>query len=111
MPNDPREDFERRLLALVRNEMDGIDEDHPHGWEITDFVVTARYYGAPKEAVELFPWDGGPYPGWQVNGFTCGSSPAFFLDAQLLEEGLEVTLRRRETLRSAIPNEGDSPES
>ena len=59
---DPREDFERRLLALVRDQMDNMDSGYPNGWEITEFVVTARYYTHHPED-ELTPWDGGPYPG------------------------------------------------
>jgi hypothetical protein len=32
MPSESREDFERRLLAIVRDQMEAMDEDFPDGW-------------------------------------------------------------------------------
>jgi hypothetical protein len=94
MPNEQREEFERRLLALVRSRLDTMDEDYPHGWEITDFVITARYYYAPEPDTPLDPWDGGPYPGWAMNGWTRGSSGAYWHDAELLQDALYFTRNR-----------------
>jgi hypothetical protein len=95
MPEEQREEFERRLLALVRYRMDGMDEDYPDGWEISEFVITARYHTAPQPGTTLDPWAGGPYPGWGMNGFTLGSSPTYFHDAELLQDALDYTLGKR----------------
>jgi len=54
-PTKQREEFERRLLALVRSQMDISDRDHPHGWEISDFIVTARIHYAPEPEARLQP--------------------------------------------------------
>ena len=96
MADEQRDDFERRLLALVRDQLDELDRDWSDGWEITDFVVTARFYAAPAEGEQLAAWEGGPYPGWSVNGFTRGSAAAYFVDAELLQAGLDYTRWRME---------------
>ena len=95
MSKDQREDFERRLLALVRNQMDSWDERFPDGWEITDFVVTARGFLAPDPGGSINPWAGGPYPGWYVNGWTRGSSPSWLVDVELLQDALDYTTRQQ----------------
>jgi hypothetical protein len=108
--DDAREAFERRLLALVRHQMDFLDEDYPDGWEITEFVVTARYHTAPDADTELFAWEGGPFPGWGLNAFTRGSSPQYWHDAELLQEALSHTLRRLDESRTTDDDEDDSPD-
>jgi hypothetical protein len=91
MSHEQREDFERRLLALVRSQLDSSDERYPDGWVITDFVVTARGYFAPEPGTSLDPWAGGAYPGWGIQAWTRGSSPLYSRDAELLREALEFT--------------------
>jgi hypothetical protein len=109
MANDQREEFERRLLALVRNQMDYLDEDYPNGWEITEFVVTARYHTAPEPEAPRYPWEGGPYPGWMINGWTRGSSLAYWHDAEILQEALSFTLDKQSQLEHR-PSSEDEPE-
>jgi hypothetical protein len=101
MPDSPRDDFERRLLALVRQQLDFMDQDNPDGWEISEFVVTARYHTAPAPDAERSPWEGGPYPGWGLNAFTAGSSPQYWHDAELLHEALNHALRKQEESHEA----------
>jgi hypothetical protein len=60
MSSEQRDDFERRLLALVRDQMDYWDERFNQGWEITDFVVAARGYIAPEPDAPIEAWAGGP---------------------------------------------------
>jgi len=91
MPKEQREDFERRLLALVRDQLDILDRDYADGWEISEFVITARTYSAPEPGTPLNAWAGGPYPGWEIFGWTRGSGPAYWHDAELLSHALENT--------------------
>jgi hypothetical protein len=91
MQKEQREDFERRLLALVRNQMDAWDERFPDGWEITDFVVTARGYVPPEPGASVDPWAGGPYPGWLMAAWTRGSSTTWQGDIELLQDALDYT--------------------
>ena len=48
MGRDQREEFERRVLALIRDQLDYMDEDNAEGYEIGDFVISCRYWGAPS---------------------------------------------------------------
>ena len=107
--NEQREEFERRLLALVRSQMDISDRNHPEGWEISDFIVTARIHYAPEPGTPLEPWAGGPYPGWNINAWTRGSSDEYWYDAQLLQEALDYSLRMHEQWLSEVEAE-DEPE-
>jgi hypothetical protein len=91
MAAEQPDDFERRVLALVRSQVDNLDRDYPDGWEITDFVITARFYHAPDPNAERFPWEGGPYPGWTASQWTRGSATGYWIDAELLEEALGNT--------------------
>ena len=70
----PREDFERRLLALVRDYMDWLDEKHPDGWEIGDFLIAYDVRTAPTADTELRPWEHPRYTGW--DSFVSVSSSA-----------------------------------
>jgi hypothetical protein len=107
MSTDSRGEFERRLLALARDQLDILDRDFSDGWEIADFVLTARFYGAPEPGEPLDAWEGGPYPGWFVSQWTRGSAPAYFLDAELLREALDFTNRR---LAASISGDQHEPE-
>jgi hypothetical protein len=93
-----REEFERRLLAMVRDQLEVLDRDWPHGWEITDFVVTTRFYGAREPEPSVEAWEGGPYPGWEPFGWTRGSSPSYDHDAELLQAALRHTHARIDQL-------------
>jgi len=42
-----REQFERRLLALVRDYLNETDEEFPEGYEIEDFIVLYQVRFAP----------------------------------------------------------------
>jgi hypothetical protein len=57
-----REDFERRLLALVRNYMEDADEKDifPAGFEINDFMVIYEILERVPDAKPLQPWETGP---------------------------------------------------
>src|SRR6266849_758979 len=85
----PPEDFERRLLALVRYKIEQLDEDYPSGYEVGDFLVTFDFFSAPEADTELYPWEGGRYAGWQPNGMTIGSSRSWFIDERLLHDALD----------------------
>jgi hypothetical protein len=89
MASGYREDFERRLLALVRDHLDWVDEAFPDGYDIGDFVITWEHFHAPSADTALMPWHGGPYPGWMTGGTTLGSSVAYGTDERLLEKALE----------------------
>ena len=111
MPKEQREAFERRLLALVRHQLDELDEDYPDGWEISDFVVTARFYWAPEPGTQLNPWAGGAYPGWNMNAWTGGSSTSNLHDAELLADALEYSRRWHEHLRQQAAAEYEDQEA
>jgi hypothetical protein len=102
-----RQEFERRLLALVRWKFDRLDEDFPEGWEITEFVVCGRFYTAPEPDDDPKPWYGGPFPGWGQNGFTLGSSTTFWFDEDLLEESLQYTRNRQAELEADHDDDDD----
>ena len=107
MASERREEFERRLLALVRKQMDISDRDHPDGWEITDFVITARVYYAPEPDEHLEPWAGGPYPGWIVNAWTRGSSTSYWHDTELLNDALNYTERMHRSWLNQLETEDE----
>jgi hypothetical protein len=44
-----REQFERRLLALVRDYLNETDEEFPEGYEIEDFIVLYQVRFAPRK--------------------------------------------------------------
>ena len=44
-----REQFERRLLALVRDYLNETDEEFPEGYEIEDFIVLYQVRFAPPK--------------------------------------------------------------
>ena len=95
MGSEQREEFERRILALVRRQLDFMDDDYPHGYEIGDFVITWRFHSAPEPGAALMPWHGGPYPGWDVGGYTSGSSTSYLIDEEILLDALDNIQARR----------------
>ena len=108
MASGYREDLERRLLALVRNHLDWVDEEYPHGYEVVDFVITWEHFYAPTPDTPLEPWEGGPYPGWVAGAATLGSSTTFRTDERLLEGALEHI---RERMQEGDEDEVESEES
>ena len=91
-----REDFERRLLALVRDKLEELEEDYPDGYEVGDFLVTFDFFSAPEPDAPLYPWEGGRYAGWYPNGMTFGSSRSWFIDERLLHDALDFVRRKKE---------------
>lgn len=94
MGSGQREELERRVLALLRRQLDVMDELSPDAYELGDFVLAGRYWFAPEPDAELNPWDGGPYPGWNMDVWVAGSSPADWIDQELLERALEIAASR-----------------
>jgi hypothetical protein len=102
-----REDFERRLLALVRNYMDEADEIYPEGYEIGDFMVLYELIRRVPEDEPLEPWTGGLRTGWESPGIAFSSTTsAYWLDEAWLREALTQVQEQRRTA-----NERDEPES
>ena len=105
-----RGDFERRLLALIRHHLDWADKEHPHGYEIGDFVITWEHFEAPNPEDELDPWEGGPYPGWWPGRTTLGSSRSYYIDENLLEKALNHIRERLEEWLLEEPEESEESE-
>jgi len=92
-----REEFERRLLALVRNYMDEADELYPDGYEIGDFMVLYELIRrvAPDEALEA--WSGGPRAGWESPSIAFSSTTrSYWLDEAWLTEALSRVKKERQ---------------
>ena len=87
------EEFERRVVALIRDQLEAMGEDFPDGYEFADFVITCRFYAAPAPDASMQPWYGGPYPGWVQNAWTRGSSTSWPVDISLVEAALEHLLQ------------------
>jgi hypothetical protein len=97
-----REDFERRLLALVRNYMDEADELYPEGYEIGDFMVLYELIRRvpPDEALE--PWSGGPRAGWESPAVAFSSTTSkYWLDEAWLREALARVRQERQVVEDA----------
>ena len=56
MASDHRADFERRLLALVRKELDDLDGANEPGYAIGRFVVLYEVLYPSREGEDLPPW-------------------------------------------------------
>ena len=102
-----REDFERRLLALVRNYMDEADELYPDGYEIGDCMVLYELIRRVPPDEPLDPWSGGPRSGWESPGVAFSSTTsAYWLDEAWLREAVaQVQARRRE-----VEDPGSAPD-
>jgi hypothetical protein len=88
---DP-EEFERRLLALVRDYLRNADENEIYndGYEIPDFTVVLNIHDPPRPESALDPWDGGPKPGWgQYVAWTTTMRTDWLREATL-EEALQM---------------------
>src|SRR5262249_6717223 len=95
-PTMDRDEFERRLLALVRNYLDEADERYPEGYEIGDFMVIYEVNIRIPDGEQLEPWSGGLRAGWDspVLAFSSTSS-AYWLDEAWLSEALARVRRIR----------------
>jgi hypothetical protein len=91
-----REEFERRVLALVRSRLDRMDEHDP-GWQITEFVITWEYFRPPDEDEKVSAWAGGPFPGWHRYTWTVGSSTQNWVDEVLLKDALDGVRDKRQS--------------
>jgi hypothetical protein len=104
-----RDDFERRLLALVRNFLDEADERNPHGYEIGDFMVLYEVFARVDESEPLEPWSGGVRQGFDSPGISFSSTTsAYWLDEVWLAETLA---RVRELRRSAGDRDRDAEDT
>jgi hypothetical protein len=91
-----REEFERRLLALVRSYMDKADELYAEGYEIGDFIVLYEIFTREEDSERLPPWSGGPRAGWNSPFVEFSSTTTeYWLDEAWLVEALERVRRRR----------------
>jgi hypothetical protein len=97
-----RDEFERRLLALVRNYMDQADERYPDGYEIGDFMVIYEMTTRVPDGADLDPWSGGVRAGWNspVVAFSSTTS-AYWLDEAWLAEALATVRAIRRNVESA----------
>jgi hypothetical protein len=91
-----REEFERRLLALVRDYMDGADRLYPGGYEIEDFIVVYQLRSAPDPDESLEPWDGGTRPGSSFRISVSASTKTWSHDEAMLAEALRSTRKLRD---------------
>ena len=79
------EEFERRVLAVLRDQFETMEEWSPNGYEFSEFVITATYWSAPEPDAELHPWYGGPYPGWWLTQWTRGSNVSLNVQKVMLD--------------------------
>jgi hypothetical protein len=105
MNSEQREELERRVLALLRRQLDVMDELNPEGLAFGDFVLTGRFWAAPELDANLNPWDGGPYPGWYMSVWVTGSSPADWIDEEILEQALDISRSRANEAQRQLDEE------
>lgn len=103
------EEFERRVLALIREQLEVMGTSFPGGYEFADFVITCRFYSAPAPGTTMEPWYGGPYPGWLQEIWTIGSSTSWDADISLAEQGLDrlLQLEREDKAERDAASESD----
>jgi hypothetical protein len=101
-----RNEFERRLLALVRDYMDSADELHPDGYDIEDFMVVYQLRIALPADEPLKAWDGGPQPGSRPSVACSSTSRSWWQEEHMLTEILDMIRNAR--WESADSGEGDA---
>ena len=90
-----RDEFERRLLALVREYVDDTEEEYPDGFEIEEFMVLYQIRVGPPSDWELRPWHGGDHPGsWRELGIST-SHGSWWMDEAMLNEAASRVRRSR----------------
>jgi hypothetical protein len=93
MRYETREDFEHRVLALLRDRLDECDETYGDAnYDVGDFMIVYQIYEdhPPPE-----PWHGGPYAGWIQDVHFVTSSPSWWIDEALLTEALAWVRQKR----------------
>jgi hypothetical protein len=107
-----REEFERRLLALVRDYMDDVDEMNPDGYEIGDFMVIYEVFERIPESKPLEPWSGGVRAGFDSPYIAFSSTTGmYWQDEAWLREALYRVQTRREDRRAEANAQGESESS
>jgi hypothetical protein len=114
MEDQQHEDFERRVLALMRYMLENMAENNP-GYEVGDFVLTFEYFTPPGPDEELDPWEGGRYAGWWPNGKTIGSGINYGIDRRLVWDAWTYVDRKfnewhEESRASIDQNKDDEPD-
>jgi hypothetical protein len=94
-----REQFERRLLALVRDYLNETDEEFLEGFEIEEFIVLYQVRFGPPEDQDLQPWHGGARPGSWLGVSFSSTTGSHWNDEALLAEALQRVRDRRTELR------------
>ena len=107
-PATDREEFERRLLALVRDYMNEADDLYPDGYEIGDFMVIFEVFTRISDSESLDPWSGGVRSGFNspVIAFSSTTS-AYWLDEAWLVDALARVRERRRALGDRLDAETD----
>jgi hypothetical protein len=105
-----REQFERRLLSLVRDYLSETDEEFPEGYEIEDFIVLYQVRFGPPESQDLKPWHGGARPGSWLGVSFSSSTGSHWNDEALLAEALQRVRDSRMDLRYQA-DAADEPEA
>jgi hypothetical protein len=96
-----REEFERRLLALVRDYMDETDELYPAGYELGDFMVVYEVFTRVPSDEPLKPWSGGVRAGFDSPFIAFSSTTSdYWLDEAWLTEALRRVRQSREERRA-----------
>ena len=105
-----REEFERRLLALVRNYLDEAEDLYPEGFEIGDFMVVYEVFTRVEDSEPLEPWSGGVRSGFNspVVSFSSTTS-TYWLDEAWLTEALALVRERRRSAGDG--DDAETPES
>jgi hypothetical protein len=106
-----REQFERRLLALVRDYLSETDEEFPEGYDIEDFIVVYQVRYAPEEGKDLQPWHGPPRPGWWLGVAFSSTTGSYWHDEALLAEALDRVRNARWDKRHEDADEAEPEET
>ena len=105
-----RDEFERRLLALVRDYMDEADALYPEGYDIGDFMVLYEILERVPDTEQLNPWSGGPRAGWKSPALAFSSTTTqWWLDEAWLAEAHERVrdIRAAEDVDASPPDEAE----
>jgi hypothetical protein len=96
-----RSEVERRVLALLREYLDGCDEYYPEGYEVEDFILVHQMRYGLGEGETLKPWDGGPLPGWSLGVSFSSTMRTYAQEESVLAEALQRVRDSRWDLRHA----------
>jgi hypothetical protein len=107
MSEESRADFERRLLALVRDFFDVCDKRHEHGWELGDFIVIYELFEDHGDDETMQPWWGGPAGSRFHKVAGSSSTRTWSKDSWLLGEMLRSTEIERKASDAAHDEDDD----